>query len=30
MRAVFALNPELARDIMNREGFYVPVEKARP
>jgi hypothetical protein len=30
MRAVFALNPELARDIMNREGFYVPLEKARP
>jgi hypothetical protein len=30
MRAVFALNPELARDIMDREGLYIPVEKARP
>jgi hypothetical protein len=30
MRAVFALDPELARDIMNREGLFVPVEKERP
>jgi hypothetical protein len=30
MRAVFALDPELARDIMNREELFVPVEKARP
>jgi hypothetical protein len=30
MRAVFALNPELARAIMDREGLYVPLEKARP
>jgi len=30
MRAVFALNPELARDIMNREGFYLPLEKSSP
>jgi hypothetical protein len=30
MRAVFALNPELARDIMDREGLYLPVEKPRP
>lgn len=30
MRAVFALNPELARDIMDRQGFYVPLEKASP
>jgi hypothetical protein len=30
MRAVFALDPELARDIMDREGLYMPIEKARP
>jgi hypothetical protein len=30
MRAVFALDPELARDIMNREGFFIPLEKASP
>jgi predicted metallopeptidase len=30
MRAVFALDPELARDIMGREGFYLPLEKASP
>jgi hypothetical protein len=30
MRAVFALNPALARDIMDREGFYLPLEKSIP
>ncbi len=29
MRAVFALDPALARDIMNRDGFYPPLEKPR-
>jgi hypothetical protein len=29
MRAVFALNPALARDIMNRDGFYPPLERSR-
>jgi hypothetical protein len=30
MRAVFALNPALARDIMDGEEFYLPLEKPRP
>jgi hypothetical protein len=30
MRAVFALDPALARDIMNRDGFYTPLEKPLP
>jgi hypothetical protein len=30
MRAVFALNPALARDIMDRQGFYLPSEKSSP
>jgi hypothetical protein len=30
MRAVFALNPNLARDIMDREGLYLPLEKSSP
>ena len=29
MRAVFALDPALARDIMNRDRFYPPLEKPR-
>jgi hypothetical protein len=30
MRAVFALDPVLARDIMDRDGFYLPLEKSTP
>jgi hypothetical protein len=29
MRAVFALDPALARNIMDREEFYLPLEKSR-
>ena len=29
IRAVFALDPALARDILDREGFYLPLEKPR-